>query len=125
MIMNINRNYYLNKIIRHKHNDFIKIMSGIRRCGKSYMLFELFKNHLISQGVPDTHIIKIQLDNRKHKKYQNPDACYNYVESQIKDENIIKTPRKNINIIIAILLVVKIFVFSIGIKHHLCNINEE
>ena len=86
--MNISRDYYLNKIIRHKHNGFIKIISGIRRCGKSYMLFELFKSHLISQGVPDTHIIKIQLDNRKHKKYQNPDACYNYVESQIKDENM-------------------------------------
>ncbi len=88
MIMNISRDYYLNKIIRHKHNGFIKIISGIRRCGKSYMLFELFKSYLISQDVPDTHIIKIQLDNRKHQKYQNPDACYNYVESQIKDENM-------------------------------------
>ena len=73
--MNINRDYYLNKLIRHKHNGFIKIISGIRRCGKSYMLFELFKNHLLKQGVSDSHIIKIQLDNRKHQKYQTKSRC--------------------------------------------------
>lgn len=86
--MNINRDSYLNRLINHKHNGFIKIVSGIRRCGKSYLLFELFKNHLQKQGIPDSHIITIQLDNRKYLKYQNPDACYDYVESQILDENM-------------------------------------
>lgn len=86
--MNINRDSYLNKLIRHKHNSFIKIISGIRRCEKSYLLFELFKNHLKEQGVSDSHIITIQLDDRKYLKYQDPDVCYNYVESQIQDEKM-------------------------------------
>ena len=87
--MNINRDSYLNKLIRHKHNGFIKIISGIRRCGKSYLLFELFKNHLLKeQSVPESHIITIQLDDRKYLKYQDPDACYNYVESQIQDSDM-------------------------------------
>lgn len=86
--MNIKRDSYLNKLIRHKHNEFIKIVSGVRRCGKSYMLFELFKNHLKEQGVPGSHIISIQLDDHKYLKYQDPDACYNYVVSQILDERM-------------------------------------
>ena len=84
--MNIKRDSYLNKLIRHKHNGFIKIISGIRRCGKSYLLFELFKNHLKGKNVPESHIITIQLDDRKYLKYLDPDACYNYVESQIHDD---------------------------------------
>ncbi len=84
--MNIKRDSYLNKLIRHKHNGFIKIISGIRRCGKSYLLFELFKNHLKEKNVPESHIITIQLDDRKYLKYLDPDACYNYVESQIQDD---------------------------------------
>ena len=75
--MNIKRDSYLNKLIRHKHNGFIKIISGIRRCGKSYLLFELFKNHLKEKNVPESHIITIQLDDRKYLKYLDPDACYN------------------------------------------------
>ena len=86
--MLINRDYYLNKLISHKHNTFIKIVTGIRRCGKSYLLFELFKNHLIQQGVPLSHIITIELDNYKDEKYQNPDECFDYVTSQIKDEQM-------------------------------------
>lgn len=86
--MNVNRDCYLNKLIRHKHNGFIKIISGVRRCGKSYLLFELFKNHLKKQGISDSRIITIQLDDRKYLKYQDPDACYNYVESQIKDKHM-------------------------------------
>lgn len=86
--MNINRDCYLNKLIRHKHNGFIKIISGVRRCGKSYLLFELFKNHLKKQGISDSRIITIQLDDRKYLKYQDPDACYDYVATQIQDENM-------------------------------------
>ena len=82
--MIVKRDQYLNKLIRHKHNDFIKIISGIRRCGKSYLLFNLFKNHLLQQKVDSSHIITIELDNFKDEKYQNPDECYNYVTSRIQ-----------------------------------------
>ena len=60
--MLINRDIYLNRIVRKKHNGLIKVITGIRRCGKSYLLNTLFKNHLIGQGVPRDHIITIALD---------------------------------------------------------------
>ena len=84
--MIIKRDFYLNKLISHKHNGFIKIISGIRRCGKSYLLFELFKKYLLKEGVPNNHIIEIQLDVRKNVKYRNPDVCNEYVNSLIKDK---------------------------------------
>ena len=83
--MIIKRDFYLNKLINHKHNGFIKIISGIRRCGKSYLLFELFKKHLLKEGIDTNHIIEIQLDIRKNIKYRNPDVCNEYVSSLIKD----------------------------------------
>lgn len=86
--MEIKRDYYLNKLIEHKHNGFIKIVSGVRRCGKSYLLFELFKKHLLDNGVKENHIITIALDDRKYKEYCNPDKCYQYVESCIKDDKM-------------------------------------
>ena len=84
--MIIKRDFYLNKLISHKHNGFIKIISGIRRCGKSYLLFELFKKYLLKEGIPNNHIIEIQLDVRKNVKYRNPDVCNEYVNSLIKDK---------------------------------------
>lgn len=86
--MEIKRDYYLNKLISHKHNGFIKIISGIRRCGKSYMLFELFYNHLLENGVKENHIISIQLDTREHEKYRNPDKCTSYVKERIQDKDM-------------------------------------
>ena len=57
--MEIKRDIYLNKLISKKHNGFIKVVTGIRRCGKSYLLFNLFKNHLLEEGVDEQHIIEI------------------------------------------------------------------
>ena len=88
MIKEIKRDKYLNKLISHKQNGLIKIISGIRRCGKSYLLFELFKNHLLQEKVESNHIIQIALDDFANKKYRNPNKCYNYVKSCIKDDNI-------------------------------------
>lgn len=82
------RNIYLNKLIRRKHNKMIKVITGIRRCGKSYLLFELFKNHLLQEGVEKNHIIAIALDDRMNKKYRDPDALCSYVHEQIKDEKM-------------------------------------
>ena len=86
--MEIKRDLYLNKLIRHKHNGMIKVVTGIRRCGKSYLLFELFYNYLKSTGVNDDHIIKIALDDRKNKGYRNPDILCDYVYNFVKDDNM-------------------------------------
>lgn len=60
--MEVKREYYLNQLISHKHNGLIKIISGIRRCGKSYLLSELFRKHLLAEGIKENHIIHIALD---------------------------------------------------------------
>lgn len=86
--MEIKRDLYLDKLIRHKNNGLIKVITGIRRCGKSYLLFELFYNHLLSIGVKEDHIIKIALDDRMNKKFRNPDYLCDYVHNFIKDSNM-------------------------------------
>ena len=86
--MEIKRDHYLNQIIAHKHNGLIKIISGIRRCGKSYLLTELFKKHLMEIGVEENHIIHLALDDYDKKQYRNPDTCYNFVKSAIKDQKM-------------------------------------
>lgn len=82
------RDIYLNKLIRRKHNGLIKVITGLRRSGKSYLLFELFYQHLIEEGVENSHIIKIALDDRMNKKYRDPDYLCEYVHGCVKDENM-------------------------------------
>ena len=84
--MEIKRDVYLRKLIDRQHNGLVKVITGIRRCGKSYLLFELFYKYLKEQGVDDSHIIKLALDDRKNKKYRNPDELCDYVHSQIVDD---------------------------------------
>jgi len=86
--MEIKRDRYLERLINHKHNGLIKVITGIQRCGKSYLLFELFKKHLTEQGVDQSHIIEIALDDRKYKELRNPDACYKYVSGLISDSKM-------------------------------------
>ena len=84
--MDIKRDKYLNDLINRMHNGMIKVVTGIRRCGKSYLLFNIFKNYLLEQGVPTSHIIMIELDQRKNKKYRDPDAILDYIESLIEED---------------------------------------
>ena len=65
--MEIKRDFYLNKLIQHKQNGLVKIITGVRRSGKSYLLFKLFRNHLIENGVAPDHIISIALDDYENK----------------------------------------------------------
>lgn len=83
--MEIKRDIYLNKLINKMNNGMIKVITGIRRCGKSYLLFELFYNYLLSMGIKEDHIIKIALDDRMNKKYRDPDELCTYVHELIKD----------------------------------------
>jgi len=81
------RDLYLNKLIRRKNNGMIKVITGIRRCGKTYLLFKLFYEHLLQSGVDKDHIIKIALDDRMNKRYRDPDVLCEYVHSAVKDED--------------------------------------
>lgn len=84
--MEIKRDRYLNTLISKKHNSLIKVITGMRRCGKSYLLFTLFKEHLLSDGVNEDHIIEIAFDAFENKKYRDPDVLYPYLKEQIKDD---------------------------------------
>ena len=86
MTMEIRRDRYLERLIAHKGNGRVKIVTGIRRCGKSYLLFQFFKRHLIETGVKPNHIIEIQLEDRSNKELRNPDACLAFIKKQIKDQ---------------------------------------
>lgn len=87
-IMKINRDLYLQKLIDRRHNGMIKVITGMRRCGKSYLLFTLFADFLKSESVPDDHIIKINLEDRRNKALRNPDALLEYIDSKLKDEKM-------------------------------------
>ena len=84
--MEIKRDHYLNKLIGHKKNGLVKIVTGIRRCGKSYLLFKLFRDHLISSGVKEDHIISVALDDYGNKRLLDPDELYRHVKNSITDD---------------------------------------
>ena len=83
----VKRDVYLNKIIEKRENGLIKIITGIRRCGKSYLLDPLFKNYLLESGVKEDHIIKLDLDERKNNKFLDPDQLDQYIRDLIKDND--------------------------------------
>lgn len=83
--MVIKRDIYLNKLIRRERNGLIKVVTGIRRCGKSFLLFELFHQHLLENGVDEEHIIEIALDDRKNIALRDPDNILAYITSKIID----------------------------------------
>ena len=86
--MEIKREKYLKALTNRMHNGMIKVITGIRRCGKSYLLFKIFKNYLTEIHIPDDHIIEIALDERKNKRYRNPDVLLDYVENKITDSTL-------------------------------------
>lgn len=83
--MEIKRDRYLEALKIRMHNGMIKVITGIRRCGKSYMIFHIFKNYLVESGVKEDHIITIELDQRKNKELRDPDKILDYIDEQIKD----------------------------------------
>ncbi len=87
MNMQVKRQKYLNQLINTKGIGMIKIVTGIRRCGKSYLLFNLFVDHLKSTGVRDDHIIQIDLENRRNFALRDPDELIRYIDSQMVDND--------------------------------------
>ena len=84
--MEIKRDRYLNTLISKEHNGLIKVITGMHRCGKSYLLFTLFKEHLLSKGVEEDHIIEIAFDAFENKKYRAPEVLYSHLKEQMKDD---------------------------------------
>lgn len=84
--MDIKRDLYLEKLISRQKNGLIKIVTGVRRCGKSYLLFNIFHRYLVEKGVDQSHIIEIALDDRSNAKLRDPDNMLAYVKEKIVDE---------------------------------------
>lgn len=84
--MEIKRDLYLDRLIRRENNGLIKVVTGVRRCGKSYLLFNLFHNYLIEKGVAEDHIIEVALDDRSNKELRDPDQMLAYLKDRIKDK---------------------------------------
>ena len=86
--MKIKRDKYLKALIERKHNGLVKVVTGIRRCGKSYLVFNLFREHLREAGVSDDHVIMAQLDLRSTRRLRDPDAMLDYVNGKIVDSGM-------------------------------------
>lgn len=86
--MLIKRDLYLNKLVERKHNGLIKVITGIRRCGKSFLLFKIFKNHLLSEDVKEDHIIELNFDDFDNEEYQNPKITSPYLKGKIVDTDM-------------------------------------
>ena len=84
----IKREVYLNRIIDKKENGLVKVVTGIRRCGKSFLLDPLYKTYLLDTGVKENHIIKLDLDERKNNSFLNPDKLDEYVRGLIVDDDM-------------------------------------
>ena len=86
--MEIRRDIYLNRLISKRHNGLIKVVTGIRRCGKSYLLFNLFREYLVNEGVTENHIIEIAFDSFENKMYRDPEVLFPYLMEKISDDGM-------------------------------------
>ena len=83
--MIIERKKYMQQLVQSKHNGLVKIITGIRRCGKSFLLFNLFKSQLEKEGIDKEHIVEMAFDDFANREYRDPEKFYQYVKAQIKD----------------------------------------
>ena len=86
--MNIARPIYLQKLIDRKQNGMIKVITGMRRCGKSFLLFSIFREHLKQSGVDDGHIIAVDLEDRRNKELRNPDTLLDFIDKKMSDNGV-------------------------------------
>ena len=82
----IKRDFYLGELIERKGNGFIKVVTGIRRCGKSFLVFRQFRDHLRQCGVDDEHVFEMAFDDRRNAPYRGPDVFDEYVDSRLGDD---------------------------------------
>nr|MBP7471647.1 ATP-binding protein [Prevotella sp.] len=86
--MEIKRDLYLEELVSRMHNGMIKIITGLRRCGKSYLLFNIFYQYLKRQGVDDDHIVKVDLEDRRNQNLRDPDVLMSYIDGRMKDDSV-------------------------------------
>lgn len=84
--MEANRDKYLSQLVESQNNGLIKVVTGIRRCGKSYLLFKLFADHLLSSGMPEEHIVRVDLENYRYRALRQPETLLAYIDSRITEE---------------------------------------
>ena len=89
LLMKIERPHYLNQLISKRENGLIKVITGVRRCGKSFLLFELYREYLLSQGVDERHIVMLALDEIANARYRNPLELDRYVREQLVDKSAV------------------------------------
>lgn len=77
--MKIARERYLKRLIARKHDGFVKVITGLRRCGKSYLLLNLFREHLLAEGVDERHIVGIDLDDKENVALRNPHRLFDFI----------------------------------------------
>ena len=85
--MVIKRDAYLQQLIERKNNGMVKVITGIRRCGKSFLLFNIFKKYLLDNGIDPDHIIEIALDGIENEELRNPKVCFQYIKNFMKDDS--------------------------------------
>lgn len=88
--MVIKRDYYLNQLIASRHNGLVKIVTGLRRSGKSYLLFHLFYDYLKGHEIYEDHIIKVDLEDRRNAELRDPDVLLSHIDSKIADDKMIE-----------------------------------
>ena len=86
--MEIRRDNYLKQLVERRNNGMVKVVTGIRRCGKSYLLFTLFKRYLLENGVAPDHVIEIALDGIEDEELRDPKVCYEYIRDEMEDDGI-------------------------------------
>ena len=84
--MLINRNLYLQRLVSRMHNGMVKVITGIRRSGKSFLLFEIFRQYLLDHGVSADHILGLQLDRFENRRYRDPEELLAFMNAQIVDD---------------------------------------
>lgn len=84
--MNIARERYLKRLIARKHDGFVKVITGLRRCGKSYLLFNLFRSHLLREGVDERHIIGVDLDDKENVALRNPHRLFDFIVERLPND---------------------------------------
>ena len=95
--MKIKRNKYLDDLVIRMGNGAIKVVTGIRRCGKTYLVFNLFVDYLLSSGVNADHIVTLALDEKGNERYRDPDELYSYLLERIGDDSGATTSNRRFN----------------------------